>query len=195
MHGLINRAMERFLKDRFGKQAWRAIVARAGLPFESFEPLMIYDPRLTDAVVAAAVVVVDRPRDVLLEDMGTYLVSHRSGERLRRLLRFGGVGFRDFLNSVEELPARARLALPDMALPDMRLVDLGQGQFTLSSDAPFEGAGFVVMGLLRAMADDYGALALLDMVGQGHQGDVIHIQLLDEDHAEGRHFDLSAGVA
>lgn len=195
MHGLVNRAMERFLRETYGAVAWQQIVARAALPFDSFEALMIYDPALTRAVVAAAAHVLDRPADALMEDMGTYLVSHRSGERLRRLLRFGGVGFRDFLHSLEELPARARLALPDLKLPDMRLFDLGGGEFTIGTTVPFPGAGYVLMGLLRAMADDYGSLVVLDMAAQGAAGDVIRIQLLDEDYAEGRRFDLAAGLA
>ncbi len=194
MHGLINRAMERFLRETFGLAAWRMIATRAGLGFDSFEPLMIYDAALTDAMIGAAEQVLDRPADVLMEDMGTWLVSHHSGERLRRLLRFGGVGFRDFLHSLEELPARARLALPELKLPDMRLTDLGAGEFTLVTRAPFVGAGFVLMGLLRTMADEYGSLAYLEMAGQGDAGDVIRIQLLDEDHAEGRRFDLAAGI-
>lgn len=195
MHGLINRAMERFLRETFGTSAWKQIAAGANLPFDSFEPLMMYEAALTGAVVASAAVVLDRPCDALMEDMGTWLVSHHSGERLRRLLRFGGVGFRDFLHSLEELPARARLALPDLKLPDMRLTDLGGAEFSLTTLAPFPGAGYVLMGLLRAMADDYGSLVVLDMLGQGVAGDVIRIQLLDEDFAEGRHFDLAAGLA
>jgi len=194
MHGLINRAIERFLRDTFSGTVWQQIATRAGLPFDSFEPLMIYDTALTKSVVCAAAAVLDRPADSLMEDMGTWLVSHRSGERLRRLLRFGGVGFRDFLHSLEELPARARLALPDLKLPEMRLVDLGGAEFTLATTAPFPGAGYVVVGLLRAMADDYGSLVLLDMAGQGAAGDVIRIQLLDEDFAEGRRFELAAGL-
>lgn len=195
MHGLINRAMERFLRETYGAGAWQQIALQADLPFDRFEPLLRYDPALTTAVVTAAAAVLRRPTDALMEDMGTYLVSHGSGERLRRLLRFGGVGFRDFLHSLEELPARARLALPDLALPEMRLVELGGAEFTLSMAAPFPGAGFVLMGLLRAMADDYGSLVFLDIAGQGPLGDTIHIQLLDEDFAEGRRFDLAAGIA
>ena len=131
------------------------------------------------------------PPDTLLEDMGTFVVSGPHGERVRRLLRFGGVGFRDFLHSLEELPARARLALPDLQLPDMVLTEIGEAEFTLALGAPFDGAGYVMIGLLRAMADDYGALALLEMRGQGRGADVIHIHLLDEGYAAGRRFELA----
>ncbi len=188
MHGLINRALENFLKERHGLGLWQ----RAGLPFDSFEPLLTYDSAMIDAVISAACAELNLPRDTVLEDMGTALVSLRARDGLRRLLRFGGVSFRDFLYSLEELPDRARLALPDLNLPDMHLEDRGAGCFTLVSAPPFAGAGFILIGLLRAMADDYGALVLLDMAPPSDEGDVILIHLLDESHAEGRRFDLAA---
>jgi hypothetical protein len=193
MHGLINRALENFLRDTYGNAVWCHIRSIAALPFDSFEPLRIYDPALTCQVVTAAAQVLARPAETILEDMGTFLVSHRSGERVRRLLRFGGVGFADFLNSLEELPARARLALPELALPEMRVEEGAGGEFALRLAEPFPGAGYVLMGLLRAMADDYGALALLEIGPSGGDHLVIGIQLLDEAHAEGRRFDLAAG--
>lgn len=192
MHGLVNKALENFLKERHGLTVWQRIVSRAGLPVASFEPLATYDLKWTEAVILAAVQELDRPRDTILEDMGTALVSHHSGERLRRLLRFGGVSFRDFLYSLEELPARARLALPDLHLPDIHLEELAPGQFRLRANVPFAGAGCVLSGLLRALADDYGALVLLDISHSATGDEVIAIDLLDEAHAEGRRFDLAA---
>lgn len=195
MQGLINRAFENFLRQRHGQALWQRVVDRANLGFDSFEPLLSYDPALTDAVISAACQELGRTRESVLEDMGTALVSRRESDGLRRLLRFGGVSFRDFLHSLEELPDRARLALPDFHLPSLRLEDMGGGQFALHAVPPFAGAGFILMGLLRAMADDYGALVLLDMSPSKSGGDVIFIHLLDESHSEGRRFDLAMGAA
>lgn len=191
MHGLINRALENYLKQRHGPATWQRVVQRVGLTFDSFEPLMIYDPPLTDRVVAASCAELSRPRETLLEDIGTALVSHRDRDGLRRLLRFGGVTYRDFLHSLEELPDRARLALPDLHLPDLALEEVGAGRFVLTTIPPFADAGFILMGLLRAMADDYGALVVLDMAPGKHGRAVITIAVLDEAHAEGRRFDLA----
>ncbi|MDO8882888.1 MAG: heme NO-binding domain-containing protein [Pseudotabrizicola sp.] len=194
MHGLINRALENFLKQRHGLVLWKRVVERAQLPFDSFEPLLTYDPAFTDRVIAVACDELNQSHETLLEDMGTALVSHRDRDGLRRLLRFGGISFRDFLHSLEELPDRARLALPDLYLPELRLEERAAGQFALMAAPPFEGAGFILMGLLRAMADDYGALVLLDITPTVSDVDVISIYLLDESHAEGRRFALSAGA-
>lgn len=192
MHGLINRAIQSYLRDTFGQDTWLAIVRRARLGHDGFEPMLSYDPSETDAVLDAAAVLLDRPRDALLEDMGTYLVSHPNLERLRRLLRFSGAGFVEFLQSLEDLPGRGRLALPDLDLPALDLAEEATDRYTLTCRSPIAGAGHVMMGLLRAMADDYGALVLLDHKGRTAKGEVIAVHLLDKRHSEGRRFELSA---
>ncbi len=194
MHGLINLAIELFLRDTYGADLWSSVARKAGLGFDRFESMLTYDPALTAAVTAAAADVLQRPLDAVMEDVGTFLVSPRAGERLRRLMRFGGSSFVDFLHSLEDMPDRVRLALPDLILPQLELQDRGSGDFRLRGVPPFPGAGHVLLGLLRAMADDYGALALLDLQADADGSETILISLLDVAHATGRGFDLAAGV-
>ena len=191
MHGLINRSIQCFLRDTYGVVVWDRVALEARLGFDSFEAMLTYEPELTEQVILAAMRVLQRPRETLLEDLGTYLVSHRNLEALRRLLRFGGVSYLDFLNSLEDLPERGRLALPDLNLPALRLTDEGDGLFTLRCSVLIAGTGHVMMGLLRAMADDYGALVLLDHAGLMDGAEAISIHLLEQGFAEGRRFDLA----
>lgn len=191
MHGLINRSIQCFLVDTYGVAVWGDVVQTAGLGFDNFEAMLSYDPDITEAVILAAMVVLGRPREVLLEDLGTYLVSHPNLEALRRLLRFGGVNFSDFLDSLEDLPERGRLALPEIDLPCLRLTDQGNGVLKLSTSIMIPGVGHVIVGLLRAMADDYGALVLLDHAGTAGGQEIISIQLLDQSYTQGKTFDLA----
>jgi hypothetical protein len=190
MHGLVNRSLQGFLRDTYGAAIWGNVARKARLGFDGFEPMMSYDPALTEAVLAAAARILNRPPESVLEDLGTYLVSHPNTERVRRLLRFGGESFDDFLHSLEDLPERARLALPDFNLPGLDLVECGEGRYKLLITAPLVGAGHVMMGLLRAMADDYGALVLMEPLANQGRVEVIQIQLLDQRHSVGRQFDL-----
>ncbi|MEN9411482.1 MAG: hypothetical protein RL216_3456 [Pseudomonadota bacterium] len=191
MNGLVNRAIQNFLRDGWGAAAWADAARAAGVPAAGFEPMLEYDPALTGRLVAAAAARLDRDGDCLLEDLGTWLVSHPSRAGVRRLLRFGGPDFVEFLHSLDDLPARARLALPDLALPPLRLEVVGAGLFHLYVGPGLAGAGAVARGLLRAMADDYGALAVIE--GEDGAGDgaaVLTIRLLDTAFAEGRAFTL-----
>ena len=55
-----------------------------------------YDDTLTEQALDAAARYFDKPRLVVLEDIGTYLASHPNVESLRRLLCFGGAHFVKF---------------------------------------------------------------------------------------------------
>ena len=194
MLGLINRSFQFFLRDTFGVELWETVAKVAGIRVSGFESMLIYDDNLINQMIEAACALLQRPRESLMEDMGTYLVSHHSMQTVRRLLRFSGVNFSDFLNSIEELPERGRLVLPELELPELELRDLGGGHFRLRCRAQLPGAGHIVMGLLRAMADDYGALILLDHLGLDAGSELISVQIADQALYEARPFSLGMAV-
>ena len=195
MHGLINRSIQCFLRDTYGSAVWDAVAREAQLGFSGFEAMLTYDSGLTERVITAACTVLGRSRESILEDLGTYLVSHRNVEAVRRLLRFGGVTFADFLNSLEDLPERGRLAVPDLDIPDLVLIEGADGTALLKARATMSGVGHVAVGLLRAMADDYGALVVLDHLGAHDGWETVSIRILDRAWTAGRRFELARGAA
>lgn len=192
MHGLINRAIQCFIRDSYGRDRWIEVTHLADLGFVDFESMLHYDDALTWAVLDAAARSLGVPRETVLEDIGTYLVSHPNVEALRRLLRFGGVSFVEFLHSLDELPDRARLAVDDLDLPPMELREFGANAFSLVCRSGQEGFGHVMMGILRTLADDYGALVFLEHQGTSDGREIIEITLIETAFAKGRSFDLGA---
>ncbi|MGR3469043.1 MAG: heme NO-binding domain-containing protein [Shimia sp.] len=187
MHGLINRAFQCFLRDTYGPPAWEAVARQAELNTAGFEALLEYDDDITFRMLEAAEGHLSKSRDELLEDLGIYLISGASNEAPRRLLRFGGQTFADFVASLGELPDRARLALPNLHMPAITVRESADGLVTLTCGAAWPGFGAVLSGVLRAMADDYGALAFIDT----REGGEIDVTLFDETFAEGRDFALA----
>ncbi|WP_104018849.1 heme NO-binding domain-containing protein [Roseovarius nitratireducens] len=198
MNGLINRAIACFVRDSYGDPLWEEVTARLGIDESAFEPLMPCDPGVTARLVEAVAARFSRSSADLLEDLGTYLVAQPRSEAIRRLLRFGGVDFAEFLESLEDLPDRARLAMSELDLPAISLYMQGAGVFRVEM-ARADGAGLrfgpVLLGMLRAMADDYGALVVLDYRGCDATREIIEVRLLDAAFADGRGFDLASGRA
>ncbi|MEO0380082.1 MAG: heme NO-binding domain-containing protein [Pseudomonadota bacterium] len=192
MHGLINRAIQCFVVDSYGTDTWVEATRIANLGFVEFESMLVYDDDVTPQLLNAVSFVLNRDRNEVMEDIGTYLVSNPNVEALRRLLRFGGLEFVEFLHSLDDLPDRARLAVSDLNLPALELHDCASGQFSLVCQSPIEGYGHVMMGVLRAMADDYGVLAVLEHTGAGDGTETISITLVETEFAEGRSFELGA---
>ncbi|MCB6178346.1 heme NO-binding domain-containing protein [Rhodobacter sp. Har01] len=191
MFGLFLRALQGYVSTTFGADPWGQILTRAGFMGQGFEPLLPYDMALFHKVLNATSAVLERPADVVLEDLGTYIVTNSANQAPRRLLRFGGVSYADFLLSVEELPDRARLALPDIQIPPVLLEEVAHGHFTLSCPLAMPCLGHVLIGVLRAMADDYGALVVIEAEPLEGTGVVLSIRLHEADYASGRKFVLA----
>ena len=195
MHGLINRSFECFLRATYGGPFWAEVAQDLDAGIEQFEPVLHYDDALSYRMLESASTRLDKPPETLLEDFGTFLVADPAAERVRRLLRFGGVDYEDFLASLEDLRGRARLAVPDLDLPRIELEDQGGGVYRLACRSPHKGFGQVYLGLLRALADDYGALVLIDFEGDVDGAEILTIRLADAAFAEGRAFDLDDRAA
>lgn len=206
MHGLINRSIECFVRDTYGPQTWANVMMRANLGFSSFEAMLSYEDSDTFTVLDQTAQELRRTGNDVLEDLGTYLVSHPNVEFLRRLLRFGGDSFVDFLLSLDDLRDRARLAVPDLDLPCLELCEKGPQSFHVLVRAGHPGFGAVLLGVLRALADDYGALVYLELVSDPSTAtsavivdtkstaEVVSIDLLDTGFAQGRDFVLAGAV-
>lgn len=192
MHGLINKAIQSFVCATYGRQCWLDATQAAGLDFEEFEAMLIYESDVSTRVLDVLCTKLNRPKPEFLEDLGTYLVSHPNTEGLRRLLRFGGVTYVEFLHSLDDLSDRVRLAVSGLVLPPLELREHSQAEYRLHCFPGLPGYSSVMTGVLRAMADDYGALVMLTHDGLENGADVISITLVESAFAEGRHFDLGA---
>ena len=153
--------------------------------------MLSYDDAITWELLDGIAAVLNRPRREVMEDIGTYLVSHENTGAVRRLLRFSGVTFADFLHSLDDLRDRVSLAVPGLEVPSITMSSYATGKFSLRCRWKHPGFGFVLMGILRGMADDYGALVFLDYVGVQGDAEVISIEVVEADFTEGRLFSLS----
>ena len=187
MDALLLRSLQSYVIDTFGAPSWQKVCSAAGLAVATFEPMLRYDPGTADRIAQDVAGVLGRAVDTVWEDVGTYLVTNPDREGVRRLLRFGGTCYADFLHSLEDLPGRARLAMPHLQAPELTLDEVGPDRFELRCQSTVRGLQRVLVGLLTAMADDYGALCLIE---PGEDGCTM-ITVLDRRHAEARHFHLA----
>ena len=54
MHGLINRAIQCFLRDTYGDDVWDKIMQQADLGYSSFESMLIYEESVTFRILEMA---------------------------------------------------------------------------------------------------------------------------------------------
>jgi len=190
MNGVAARAMQRFVTDCYGQARWQDVVRAARLPVASFELLLSYPEDYTWRIVAAAARVLGRPEADILEDLGTYLVAHPNTAAIRRLLRYGGADFETFLTSLDDLPDRVRLAFPALSVPTLRTRAVAPGRYEVACSGNWAGLVHVLTGAIRAMADDYGALAILDLAEGVPGAPLIAVSVPEARCFAGRDFQL-----
>ena len=196
MHGLVNRSIENFIRHRHSAGLWHDICDGADFDTHTMEPMIVHSLKSTEDILSQATDLLDMSRDQILEDIGTFLVADPSNSTVRRLLRYGGETFRDFLFSLAELPERARLAIDDLDLPNLRIEPVGHSSFRVSISKSWSGFPALAVGALRAMADDYGALVFITRSDQSDQGDAaLNVDLLDTSFAASKPFSLAMKVA
>ncbi|MEM6409089.1 MAG: heme NO-binding domain-containing protein [Pseudomonadota bacterium] len=197
MFGLINTAIQGFVEDTYGRPTWEQVARTAGLDFVDFEAMLPYEDALTEDVLEAACTILKKDRQAMLEDLGTFLVTNPKMERVRRLLRFGGREFEEFLMSLDELTGRVGLAIPDLEMPQIDIRGHGNGLYRVRIVCDYAGFGAVLLGILQAVADDYGSLVMSELISEpGADGFVEHIdlELLEASFAQDRGLDLGAGL-
>lgn len=183
MHGLVNRSVEEFLRDTCGADLWAAVAQSCGVDMRGFQTVRDYPDALTTAVVADAAGRLDQPEAEFLEDLGAWLAQRES---LRRLLRFGGATYAEFVRSLDQLADRAEMVVPNLSLPQVSVgVSADAARFTLSLDRG-DSWDRLLTGTLRQMADDYGALAVITC-----SDGVITIDVPEHGYSAGRQFALS----
>ncbi|MDB6176956.1 heme NO-binding domain-containing protein [Paracoccus sp. Z330] len=186
MQQLIIRAIEEFLRQTYGEKLWLRAVDRGmehdrrSIDLASAAPKGLSVERL----VTCAAIELDKSPQELMEDGGAWLARR---EAFRRLLRFSGRDFKDFLLSLEELPGRAHFVAPDLAMPDISVSLCADGEFTLRLPEGTWGWAPLLGGVVRAMADDYGALGLIAV-----EGNVITVKIPEAEFSPGRDFNLTS---
>jgi len=163
MLGLINKAIENFAIDTYGKRFWNSFTRRHLNGEFTFEPLLEYEHALTFRLIDWLAEARSKTSADIMEDIGTFLVSARNGEALRRLLRFGGANFVEFIFSLDELNERSEIALKDLNLPQLSVERINQNSVSVRVDQSWPGFEHVIAGILRSLADDYGALVFINV--------------------------------
>ena len=150
MHGLINRSIEGFLRDTYGDGFWAEVAEAAGIDVRGFQTVRHYPDTISHALINHATQRLDKPETELLEDLGAWLARV---EPVRRLLRFSGRDFIDFLHALEELQGRAHMVIPDLGMPRIRVEQRVPGELRIVMPDCFDEWRSVMAGLVRAMAD------------------------------------------
>lgn len=124
---------------------------------------------ITATLVDEASKVLKKPSGELVEDLGGWLTRR---EPIRRLLRFSGRDFSEFVEMLGDFPNRVVMIIPSLKAPRIVVTMRSAQHYEVVVDSDTDIWPVLLAGILRGMADDYGALAVITVTRQGLNVDV-----------------------
>lgn len=182
MQGLINRSFELFLRDCYGDRIWERVARQSKVDPRGFFLLQGTLDHITVTLIAEASKILRKPEGELVEDLGGWLTRRES---IRRLLRFSGRDFSEFVESLGESPRRALMVMQTLKIPKITVTMLEAQSYEVFVDGDSDIWPMLLAGVLRGMADDYGALAVITI-----QNRVLRVDVAMTEFSLMRPFDL-----
>jgi len=177
MYGLVNRAVEGLIKEKFGDDTWTRICARAELGQSSFVAMDAYDDAITYALVGAASAELELEPAQVLEAFGEYWTSYTIEEGYGDMLAMMGNSLEDFLENLDSMHARIGGTMPKLVPPSFEREPLDDGSSILHYRSEREGLSPMVLGLLKGLARRFEVdieVAQLESETPGH--DRFHVR-------------------
>src|SRR5262245_62496177 len=117
MYGLVNKAIQDLISDRFGAEAWQRIAKAAGFNDETFLSMEVYPDELTYRLVAAAAKTLGYRTEALLDSFGEFWIKYTANEGYGELMDLFGASFDDFLANLDVMHARLGLSMSELRPP------------------------------------------------------------------------------
>lgn len=152
MYGLVNRAVEGLIKEKFGEPTWTRICERAEISEPNFVAMDAYDDAITYALVGAASQELEMEPAAVLEAFGEYWTAYTIEEGYGDLLAMMGNTLEDFLENLDSMHARIGGTMPKLIPPSFEREPLDDGSSILHYRSEREGLSPMVLGLLKGLA-------------------------------------------
>jgi hypothetical protein len=172
MYGLVNRAVEGLVVEKFGAQTWQRICERAELRDPKFVAMDAYDDAVTYALVAAASEELALSPAQVLEAFGEYWTAYTIEEGYGDLLSMMGDSLEDFLENLDSMHARIGGSMPDLVPPSFEREAQDDGSSILHYRSDREGLWPMVVGLLKGLAKRFDVaieVTRLEPAAAGHE--------------------------
>jgi hypothetical protein len=156
MYGLINKAVEELVTNRFGADAWAGILEKSGVSEPGFLTMKKYPDEVTYKLVGAASELLKVPAETLLEEFGEYWTVYSAQAGFGHLLTFAGDNIVEFLQNLDNMHVRVAMIFPELEPPSFRVSEITPTSLRLHYRSSRPGLQPVVVGMVKGLGKRFG---------------------------------------
>ena len=151
MYGLVNKAIQDLVCEKFGEDKWIEIKKLSNFEDDFFIGLQAYPDSLTYDLVKNASRVLGADASVVMEAFGEYWILYTANEGYGEMLDLAGDNLSDFLNNLDMLHNRVNNIMPQLVAPQFSTRNETDNSIELEYRSKREGMAPMVVGLLRGL--------------------------------------------
>lgn len=184
MYGLVNQALEDFVRRGFGNLAWDRIRRGAGINDDMFIAMDGYPDEMTYKLVVAASPVLNLDATQILEAFGEHWVLYTAESGYGEMLAMFGGNLHSFLNNLDNLHSHVGMSFPALKPPSFTVEEIeGNAGLLLHYRSERTGLAPMVVGLLKGLGKRFSQdITVRQTAFKGADDhDVFHINYVDAD--------------
>lgn len=156
MYGLVNKALENFVAEQFGRETWERVVEKSGIDSDLFISLKCYPDEWTYKLVGAASEILGVPSDQILAAFGEHWIRFTHEEGYGDLIKASGRSLPEFIRRLDDMHAHIALTFKGAKMPSFRCTEIGPHDLEVDYYSEHPGLGPMVIGLLKGLGALFG---------------------------------------
>lgn len=170
MYGIVNKAIQDLITDKFGADEWEAVKEKSGVDVDFFLSNEPYDDDITYKLAGAASEVLGITVGQVLNAFGEWWILKTGKEKYGGLMAAGGNNLKEFLVNLPLFHNRIMLMYPKLTPPEFKVSDLEENSIHVHYHSKREGLQEFVRGLLSGLAKMYNVDAAIELIQSRDDG-------------------------
>lgn len=155
MYGLINRAIQDMVCEKFGEETWTEIRQHAGIHERIFLVLEPYPDEITHKLVASASEVLDLSPIEIMEAFGHHWIKFTGTAGYKEIMEMGGESLKEFLENLDDLHSRVGIQFPSLRPPSFECEEIDNETLKVHYSSTREGLAPMVVGLIEGLGNKF----------------------------------------
>jgi len=170
MYGLINRAIQEMVCQKFGQETWDAIKTDAAIQETTFLALEPYPDEVTHTLVASASKILALSPSEIMQAFGQYWISYTSTNEYKEIMAICGESLKEFLGNLDDLHSRIGVQFPALQAPSFTCDEIDKDTLELHYSSTREGLAPMVVGLVEGLGEKFSTDITVKQVKSRAQG-------------------------
>ena len=152
MYGMVNRAIEQFIRKEHGESVWEQVASKAAVK-DAFISMEQYPDSVSVNLVVGLSEVIGMGPAQVLADVGEYWVSFAHNSDYGDLLDMAGDTLPEVLANLDEMHTRVGQSFENLNTPSFWVTDLTEDSLILHYASDRDGLAPMVVGLVRGLGN------------------------------------------